>query len=114
MGVKRQDWHRLAPEREAWRSCVNDTGVRFAMGAWLEKREMSREARHGERKDGEMGHVSGATPTETEQVGDMMVQKAKPGVEDAGETGGDVGLSRGREGVEGWVVWALEESERGR
>ena len=27
------------------------------------------------------------------------------------QIGGDVGLSRGREGVEGWAVWALEESE---
>ena len=64
---------------------MDDTGVRFAMGAWLKKREMSREARHGERKDGEMGHVSGATFTETEQVCDMTVPKAKSGVEDAGE-----------------------------
>ena len=111
MGVKKQDWHRLAPEREVWRNCVDDTGVRFAMAEWLQKREIRREARHGGGTVDEVGHVSCATHTETEQVGVMPDWTTRTGVEEDNEARGDPGLPRGREGVEEWAVWAIEESE---
>ena len=111
MGVRRDDWYLMAPIRETWQSYVDDKGVRFAMAAWLHKRQVRRMARQeGQTPSGDEEMEKGV-PVEVDQMSGMCA--TSPIVEDAdSDNGGGMDDQDGAgEAVEEWARWANMDSD---